>query len=92
MFAVSLFSVLALSAITPSDGPSTANALLDSGGASQTADQLSTPGSEAQASLVCDPGWYECGVSHCTPDGGVCCASVGDEEHYCPGGFGVLRG
>jgi hypothetical protein len=34
----------------------------------------------------CPAGYYPCGVSHCTPEGGVCCASVGREDTYCPSG------
>jgi len=38
------------------------------------------------ASAQCGPGTSGCGAAHCTPDGGVCCASVGHEELSCPGG------
>lgn len=36
--------------------------------------------------LACPAGTYPCGADYCTPDGGVCCASVGHPEGYCPGG------
>jgi len=38
------------------------------------------------ASAQCGPGTSGCGAAHCTPDGGVCCASVGHEELSCPAG------
>lgn len=40
----------------------------------------------AFATASCPSGTYECGSSHCTPTGGVCCASVGREDSYCPSG------
>ena len=36
--------------------------------------------------LACPTGSYPCGAEYCTPNGGVCCASVGHPEGYCPGG------
>jgi MYXO-CTERM domain-containing protein len=35
---------------------------------------------------TCDAGYYPCGDSYCTPEGGVCCASAGHPELYCPSG------
>lgn len=34
----------------------------------------------------CPSGYYPCGSEHCVPNDGVCCASVGLPEYYCPGG------
>ncbi len=34
----------------------------------------------------CPTGTYPCGADYCTPDGAVCCDSVGHPEGYCPAG------
>jgi MYXO-CTERM domain-containing protein len=34
----------------------------------------------------CPTGYYPCGDDYCTPDGAVCCDSVGHPEGYCPAG------
>lgn len=34
----------------------------------------------------CSSGTYQCGPSHCVPNGSVCCASAGYPGRYCPGG------
>jgi len=34
----------------------------------------------------CPDGSYSCGADYCTPDGAVCCASVGLPQYYCPSG------
>jgi len=44
------------------------------------------------ARAQCAPGTTPCGTSHCTPTGAVCCASVGDESVYCPGGTSCIVG
>jgi hypothetical protein len=41
---------------------------------------------EPDVILDCAPGSYPCGSEWCTPDGGVCCASVGHPEGYCNAG------
>lgn len=40
----------------------------------------------ARAQVPCPTGTFRCGTQHCTPNGQVCCASVGREEVSCPAG------
>jgi hypothetical protein len=35
---------------------------------------------------TCSAGDSKCGNDYCTPSGGVCCASAGHPELYCPMG------
>ena len=78
-------SATALVAATPmqKDTPAASN-LVQHGavpGLSATKVDLDVPPSDLGG--YCDPGYYQCGIEHCTPEGGVCCASVGREDRYC---------
>jgi MYXO-CTERM domain-containing protein len=39
------------------------------------------------AMAQCATGYYPCGTDYCTPDGDVCCASVGDPQGNCSAGY-----
>jgi len=41
---------------------------------------------EPDVIALCPDGTYECGAEWCTPNGGVCCASVGYPDGYCNSG------
>jgi len=55
-------------------------------GASSSASSSSSSSGTTGGADGCEPGSYACGADYCTPDGEVCCASVGLPQYYCPGG------
>src|SRR5438309_9554869 len=47
---------------------------------------ITLSGSRPAEAQMCPTGTAPCGATHCTPDGGVCCASSGHEELSCAAG------
>ncbi len=86
--AVALGSILSIAGGASATAPSATDTFADSRALAGTPapDQVLALQCDVQPLQACDAGTYPCGDAYCTPDGGVCCASVGNPQAYCPGG------